>query len=101
MRVFLLRRNMAIQKAVNIVIRIIGDGSTTSFDFDVNQDPYFVEHSAGDIQNWFSENPRTSFPSAASAGGGITASLAGSVVTVTFSTAPSGSTTVPLVLMFG
>ncbi len=92
---------MAIQKAILISFDVLGDGTTTTFNLDLLADPYAAP---ADIRNWFSGNPLDSQPIAAlvSNPGSATLSLSGTTVTVTFATAPSGSsvTAVQFYLLF-
>lgn len=93
---------MAIKNSVVVLLRLVGDGSSTSFSFDLLSDPYVfasesTEHSH--VQNWFADN-RPSFRSVApsgvdpNTGGNPTFILSGTIVTATFSTAPAAGATV-------
>jgi hypothetical protein len=82
---------MSIQKAVVVQANLVGDGSTTSYNLDLLNDPYFVVIGSGgqSIVNWFSENLRTSQPAGVNTNtAGYSATISGTVVTITFVTAP-------------
>ena len=62
---------MAIQKAIRIVVRVISDGTTSSFTVKLAKDgdPYWVGSNqpsgfGGRITNWFADNPLAATPKA-------------------------------------
>lgn len=92
---------MSIKLYQQIGFGVVGDGSSTEFSFDLLKDPYVVfgngasSPSVG-VENWFSKNPAASRPTGVlnyttSSGPSFTASLSGTLVTLTFSSAPPGS----------
>lgn len=92
---------MAIQQLVGLDLDVIGDGTSTTFSFDLLKHPYSVTGAgATDIafalQNWFEEDQKNQQPVALSSyvllngiASGLTASLSGTVITLTFATAPA------------
>lgn len=81
---------MAIQNAIPVAITILCDGSSSSFNIDLLKDPYLLQ---GNVPNWFADKNKVSVPTGVfSPDPNITFALSGSVVTVTFSTAPSAGT---------
>lgn len=93
---------MAIQKVVNFTVSILGDGSTTVLTIDLLRDPYIInDGAAGTVENWFSRIPQSSWPiGVASNGSFYTATLNGSVITLTFGTAPTGQSSISVTLYF-
>lgn len=86
---------MALQQTIDVGVEIVGDGSSTSFAFDLLKDPYSVE--VGIIANWFAEDRpayRSVVPTGVSSGDPSTysVSLSGTLVTTTFLIAPASGT---------
>lgn len=76
---------MAIQKSVTLTFRYVGDGTSTSYSFNLLTDPYSVPVAT---ENWYATNRSLAGPVGVLPSGSLTCSLSGDVVTVTFSTAP-------------
>ncbi len=91
---------MAIQKETQVSFTVVGDGTSTSFTLDLLADPYSVSTSGSlAVMNWFSTDRKASSPTGIGSvqyqgGGGInpTATLSGTIVTVTFLTPPTNGT---------
>lgn len=96
---------MAIETSVQITLEILGDGSSTTVDLDLMTHPFIV-WGINDVNNvigakpvnWFSDiasgkrpNGLSSFT--ISSGPVVTASLSGTVLTLTFASAPPASPT--------
>jgi hypothetical protein len=84
---------------ITLLLELLGDGSSLSYSFDLLSEPYLFtstgEAEIGKIQNWFADD-RPAYRSVAPSGvdttaqdapwgGTYTASLSGTIVTVTFS----------------
>ncbi len=95
---------MAIQNAIAVSLSVVGDGVSSTFVFDLAKDTYSISSptgSAGQIINWFTEDRKSPLPVAVRALSAVTATLVGTVITLTFSTPPSSSaTSVLLYLLF-
>jgi hypothetical protein len=89
---------MANKVTTTINVVLYSDGASTTFSFDLLKDTYMVNsgdgsNGSGRQVNWFSQDPKSSIPtgvqSLTQSIGGITytASLSGTVVTVTLSAA--------------
>lgn len=90
---------MAIVKKLPCGVHVVTDGSSTTFDLDLNVDPWYAYpedvtgtfNPAVRIQNFFPEG-RAALPSGVVAGMGggytVTATISGSIVSFTFSSAP-------------
>jgi hypothetical protein len=84
---------MAIKNSVVVLLRVVGDGSSTVFNFDLLTDSYsFDSDGYRNIpQNWFANSPQATQPTGVdpNTGGSYTFTMSGTVVTATFSTAPA------------
>ena len=95
---------MPIQKFAAITASFSGDGTSTTATLNLLTDFYVVSGSALPV-NWFSESLRTIGPIEAKPGDSseYTVSLSGTVLTITFATAPPsapGATTATIFLYF-
>jgi hypothetical protein len=98
---------MAIQKAVAVVFECLADGTSTSFSVDLTVDAYTIAGGASGapVQNWFTENRKFPSPSGVFAlgpaqnGFDFSVSLSGTIVTVTFASAPTAGRYTPVVLV--
>ena len=80
---------MAMPVAVQVVISFLGDGTSTTVTCDLEKDPYEVVAHEGNVVNWFSGQNKVATPTGVfSSSTGFEASLAGSIVTITFPVAP-------------
>jgi len=95
---------MAIQGAVSVLLNVLGDGTSTSFVFDLSKDVYsiLVAQSGETVQNWFTGDRKFPAPVGIQSLSSASAALEGTVVTLTFSTPPPASspTSVNLRLLF-
>lgn len=111
---------MAIENIVGVGVMVRGDGVSTTFSFDLVKDPYEIitgkfggggNVEAGDLDpigstvvNWFAKDRTSTPPSGVSSywvATGITVSsitISGTVVTITFSSAPANGATPNVVL---
>ena len=101
---------MAIPKAVRVQVWAISDGESTSFDFDLAADPYWIGSATtsgigGRIMNWFAEAGETgvSMPvDVIIVAGAESATISGTVVTVNVLVKPIGHRyTITLDALFG
>lgn len=95
---------MAFQKAIQISVSAFGDGTATSYILDLLSDPYIVNGS-GTLVNWFAEDRKASSPVGVlgpSGAGQPIVTLSGTVITVTYPTAPAAgnNNTVSFFLLF-
>ncbi len=106
---------MANQLSVTVGVAILLDGSSTSFSFDLAKDPYVVTSGdpngpsanvIGEFENWFIRDGRASRPTGIISSGSLgsinfTASLSGTVVSITFASAPpAGGAELAVFLLF-
>lgn len=106
---------MANQLSVTIGVPVLFDGTSTTFSFDLAKDPYAItsgapngqtEGNATKIVNYFTDTPLGRQPSGVISSGSLngvnfTASLSGTVITVTFASAPpAGGAELQLFLLF-
>jgi len=84
---------MAFQKAIQVSVNAFGDGTSTSYTIDLLSDPYLVDGSST-LVNWFAQDRKASSPTGilGPSGLGVTVTLSGTVVTVTYDTAPAAGT---------
>lgn len=93
---------MANQMTTGVAIVMVADGTSTTFSFDLLKDQYFLFSNVdtpaeAKAVNWFASEPKcnaptsvnsTAFPVPGMGSITYTASLSGTVVTITFSSAP-------------
>lgn len=105
---------MANQLSVTVGVPVLFDGSSTTFSFDLAKDPYAITSGApngnteqlGQVVNYFTQERLATKPSGIVASGSLggvnfTASLSGTVVTVTFASAPpAGGAELELFILF-
>lgn len=105
---------MAIQAEWEIFFDLVGDGVATVFKLDLMKDPYYVIQGMSDVSgqplNWFSipggggyrKPVGIGFVQELGSGPSFTATLSGTVITITFSSAPANNVTtgVGITLLF-
>ena len=81
---------MALKNGVLVTVNLVGDGTSVSFSFDLLKDPYFLNNT--NVANWFAVDRKAPEPIGIfSSSNDYTATLVGSVVTITFTVAPAAN----------
>jgi hypothetical protein len=91
---------MAIVSSLSIVVDVICDGTSTTLTVDLNAAPVIL---AADVQTHFtfgSFHPKSVFSISSQQQTGVTGSVSGSMLTVTYKSAPTGTDQLSVVLGF-
>lgn len=86
---------MAMRKVIEIQIGYTGDGITSTLTLDLLADPYAANvNLGGSLQNWFAADRHATLPTDCLSANpnSITASLSGTTLTLSFSSAPAVGT---------
>jgi hypothetical protein len=94
-----------LQKGIIIGFYVLGNGVDSVATLDLLSDPYLILAGSNfgvDVRNWFTENRKFTQPVGVSGAQPNSATLSGSVITLTFipSQIPTGQTLVELTLLF-